>query len=690
MSLSDHSAWLAAYDAKPEKRPTYQPAPKTPAQPKPDKPAVDCSIKQSNGDWIGDFKAAEDESSRLCLDITNNLNTRYLPADCLKHGDAKIVRSHHGTGKSTAVRALISDCIKADKTILIVCAGVQQAIAEQKKNPGFELYSKLAPGEIVANHVVICIDSIQRVKKAFDLVIIDECEQIAAAPLKRNLHCVKDNPQGRIHLTHHLASLISKAGKVVMLDADAGPLTDTLCHYAELDPIIIENRFKSLEGATVKQIESRGEFLQTLEDTAGVHLFCASPKDARAQSKRRKRQTTLITGKESNNKTSFIEQVSTGQHFSGDLITTTALRSGVSIDEGKHDITTVFGWLKVGKGYPPLSDQVQAMRRVRGVKRFVVYIESGALKVPLATDPKEIRAELERAAELNTKHVNQYLVSNPKDGVHLEGMTTKLHCLHQSELNRQRNDPALWITERFQELGATVTLDDAEKPLLDRIHRENQKQATESVRADDLQHAITAEIPETIDNCINDIDRHLFTCRHSLNYPEELAREATSREINKRGFIKGIQRRERETKPQAELKKEDAKKIQSRDGIEISRCSAKVAAMTQEVIGLCSHLLDGFSAADTESLLKPWLIRNASDYGKLTGSRFVCPEDIKSAGFLKKTLERYGITVTARKSNGQRVYFVDKADELNRRALEQLTGTNCISNICTSLCPLAA
>ena len=685
-----NAEWLQAYNTPQDavrqalrpKRATPAPTTALPTK-KPTK-----GITQPTNEWLSDYQSAQEEKQRLCLDITNTLDTKYLPAECLKHGDSKIVRSQHGTGKSTAVRALINDHMMSGKSVLIICAGVQQAIAEQKKNPGFEIYSKMAPGEIVANHTVICIDSIQRVKRRFDLIIVDECEQIAAAPLKHNLHAVKGNPQGRIHLFHHLASLLYKAGKVVMLDADAGHLTDTLCAYAGLDPLTVENKYNSLDTASVELVKSRGAFLQAFEDAEGAHLYCAAPADATAQHRKRKKKATLIIGKSAKNKTQFIDQVSTGQHFSGDLITTTALRSGVSIDEGKHDIKTVFAWIKVGDGYPPLSDQVQAMRRARGVKQFVIYIETGALKAPLTTDPDQIRKDLERAAELNTKHVNQFLISNPQDGVRLDEMTTDLYCLHKAEINRQRNDPAAWITERFKQLGATVEINDTEKPLLDRIQREKTKQAAQLVKNEATEHATTAPIPETIDDCANDVDRALFTARHVLNLPEPLAREAARRDIAKTGFIKSMQRCAKESRPQSELIKEDFKKLTSGDPI--ARCSAKVAAMNQEVIGICGHLFDGFTKEDTDSILMPWLIRNASDYGKLTGSRFVCPEDIKSAGFLKKALERYGITVTSGKSNGSRVYSVDRNDDLNRRAIEQLTGTNCFNNIYNDSLPLAA
>lgn len=165
----------------------------------------------------------------------------HLPAIGYSPG-ITLVKSPKGTGKTKALEKLVSDVLgdkypadtrKAEKICSILLVGHRQSlIREAAKRLGLKCYLDDEPSSGKIETLAVCLDSLDRLtrkransrggeKKGFDLVIIDESEQVLAHLVGETIS--KGN---RLQPAYHaLEFQIKNAKAVIALDADLSLVT---------------------------------------------------------------------------------------------------------------------------------------------------------------------------------------------------------------------------------------------------------------------------------------------------------------------------------------------------------------------------------------------------------------------------------------------------------------------------------
>lgn len=616
------------------------------------------------------------------LPATLTIRERYLPARVLDLADHLVIKSPHGTGKTTAIIETIKKSY-SDHSILVVCHGRSQVsdMIDRLAAEGLAFIDYRTIDDVNAtNHLVICVDSLWRVRRGFDLKVFDECEQLCEAPLKHDLHAAKSNPAARRELAHNIAWLARQAKKTIWVDADAGDLTNQMITHADLDVMRIENTHKTMKGATIEFVGLDTLDARMTNDKSQWHYYTPAPKTAKATN--RKFGGILAIG-ETNNR-DLLGQISSGERVTDNLVTNSALQSGVSIDVNQHQIKTVYARIKVGPGLPSLEAQLQAMRRARGVQRFVICVESKAPEHKYCTDPERIvRDDIIDPIQHNRAWLKkrELVTSSPLAGINIDPVLADLYSQHKAKLHHQWNDPKIWLCDRLAELGATVVESDSVSDTGVQT-RKRDRVLLDEIKAGDLNIIATADIPTEAEHR-QGIKSKPLSALAAAKYDERAdtdieARKLAQREYSKPGYLKGLKRCKRDMRPEAAHASEDSERAAIGDPLNLARQS-RLVHMRKELIGLCAHVLDGreFSAGDLESALRPWLLENGRMFAMMSGRRCGDPSKMRAAQTLVSLLEYYGIWID-RIDGEQKRYSVNTNDRRNAAATRMLL-TYCIS-----------
>ena len=93
----------------------------------------------------------------------------------------------------------------------------QQQQQHQEVVVGFELYLDIQ-GELRGEQVVVCIDSIRRVERAYEAIVVDEADQVLQSLIKRGGK--RDHQDTILLRVTRLSALLKKAKQVLLLSAD--------------------------------------------------------------------------------------------------------------------------------------------------------------------------------------------------------------------------------------------------------------------------------------------------------------------------------------------------------------------------------------------------------------------------------------------------------------------------------------
>lgn len=606
---------------------------------------------------------------------------QYLPAHILSLSDHTVIRSPHGTGKTTTVIDWIDQQTSTGSSVLYVCHGRAQVSdmvqrLNAKCSRRFDDYRHIDDVNC-SSRLVICVDSLCKVQQRFDVIVFDECEQLTETPLKHDLHAAKRNQCARKELAHHMAWLARNAERSLWLDADAGALTQQFITHSGIKPLWIENTYQPLQGAKLEFVGLDELTNRLTADTGQWHLYCSSRKTAKAMHKRH--GGTLATGETCNQ--ALIADIANGKPITGNLVSNSALQSGVSID--KNQMKTVYARIRTGKGLPSLEAQMQGLRRARGVQKFVICIESKPPMQPHCTDPDRIVYEEITEPRLHNNlwlKRNEFMTSSALTGISTDAMLSDLYGQYKAKLHHQWNNPQQWVIDRFKQLGAIFI--DSRNPDDDGAKtRQADKLSREEIKTDDLHTIATAYIPteqEHAEGIKNPALAALAAAKHENDVDELEARKLAQREYLKPGYLKGLERCSRDMQAATVHAREDEERTATGDPLNKPR--SELVAMRKEVIGLCAHVLDGreFSAADLESVLRPWLIENGCLFAKMNGRRCGNPAKMRAAQTIVSLLEHYGIWID-RVNGKQKRYSVNTNDPRNVAAVRMLV-TYCISN----------
>lgn len=172
---------------------------------------------------------------------TEHYQQEHLPAIGYSPGII-LVKSPKGTGKTKALEKLVADVLadkypaktpKAEKIRSILLVGHRQSlIREASKRLGLKCYLDNEPSSGKIETLAVCLDSLDRLtrkransrggdKRAFDLVIIDESEQVLAHLVGETIS--KGNKLQPAY--HALEFQIKNAKAVIALDADLSLVT---------------------------------------------------------------------------------------------------------------------------------------------------------------------------------------------------------------------------------------------------------------------------------------------------------------------------------------------------------------------------------------------------------------------------------------------------------------------------------
>jgi len=616
------------------------------------------------------------------LPATLTIRERYLPARVLDLADHLVIKSPHETGKTTAI---IEACKKSysDHSILIVCHGRCQVsdMVDRLAAEGLTFIDYRTINDVNAtDHLVICVDSTWKLRRGFDLKVFDECEQLCEAPLKHDLHAAQSNPAARRELAHNIAWLARQAKKTIWVDADAGDLTDQMIKHAELDVMRIENTYKTMEGARIEFVGLDTSDAGMANDKSQWHYYTPAPKTAGAS--HRKYGGILAIGETDNS--DLLHRISNGDPITENLVTNSALQSGVSIDVDQHQIKTVYARLKVGPGLPSLEAQLQAMRRARGVQRFVICVESKAPEHEYCTDPERIvRDDIIDPIQHNRAWLKrrELVTSSPLTGINIDPVLSDLYSHNKAKLHHQWNDPRQWLCDRLAELGATVVESVSVSDTGEQTRKRDRKLLND-IKAEDLNVIATADIPTEAEHrqgIKNKALAALASARYDARADSDIeARKLAQREYLKPGYLKGLNRCKRDMRPETVHAREDLERAEIGDPMNLAKRS-RLTAMRKEVIGICAHVLDGreFSAGDLESVLRPWLIENGRMFAMMSGRRCGDPAKMRAAQTLVTLLESYGIWID-RIDGEQKRYSINPDDPRNAIATRMLL-TYCIS-----------
>lgn len=673
---SSTADWLAAYDAAPS-APVARHTPPPVSTPKPKiavAPILLASIRatqqQATTDWLteldatltpapepiavltdDEFKKREQEAARAHTPVTV-VTKRHLTADDLPDTKTIVVKSEHSTGKTTLIVELI-ELTNENKSILYVVPTrtLARATARKLKKHGFVSY--LDDDQLhKTNRVVCCIDSLCKLgDKKFHTVIVDECEQVAASILKQNASFDAGNLAGKLQFFSHHAEC------VLFLDADAGPRTAQIATRAGLTPHWMHNHFQPMTDVVVERVgydELLGRYEQ---DSKQKYLYCSEKTEA--EPIHATYGGTLATGSTDNQP--LMERITSGEEITENIIATSALGTGVSIDN--HGIETVYAILKPGQSLPSALSAIQGMRRARNVKKIVVYCPNVKESEARPVDENEIiERELLRPQRLTLKHMESHWRTDLA-GTAFDERLIGLYAAHVADNNRQLNDYWGTIRERLEYSGATVVeLVTPEQKSTRRKFLKARRQAQRKRLADQCK---TEAIPKRKSYDHSEIQKALFACVDELELPEQEARETAAREILKPGVIAGLKRRRLYQQGQEELQRRD------RDTIKSGNPTKKLLSLRAKLeVDLLqqSGIADGWvTSGECRARCQGWLHDRLFEYRGVTGNYSLTGQN--TGALVVRVAESLGYEVERKTVKGTVHYRLVRVENCNSYCL---------------------
>lgn len=317
---------------------------------------------------------------------------RYLPAIEAVEG-ITLIKSPQNTGKTHALKSLVAKS-KAEGENILVISHLRSLVGDIARRLELTDYRSIKGSDIIRETALaICLNSLTRLVdrasgdelRNYHTVIIDEIEQ-----LSRTLKSV--HIKERQLILSVLVTIIQRAKRVILLDADLGQLTKAFikCVRPHDKVKLIENNYQVAKELGKKAViyQRKGEALRVglnrLEQGKRVAFFCNSLADTEGV-------YSLITAKHPHLKGLLLNSETSSEHQHeltnmteavknyDFVVASPSLQTGVSI-EGSH-IDVVIGLFHSVVG--TAEDAVQQLWRVREATELHVWADPLKQSLPM-------------------------------------------------------------------------------------------------------------------------------------------------------------------------------------------------------------------------------------------------------------------------------------------------------------------
>jgi phage/plasmid primase-like uncharacterized protein len=310
------------------------------------------------------------ELSEQKLSAEKHLAPFALPSS----GGALIVRSPQETGKTHRLSEALEHALDANLKVLVVThrESLADSLAARLK---LENYGDYPAHELryVNRGLVICFDSLHKLSIGgelphFDLLVIDECEQVFRHATAEH---IKNKAASFGALTHYL----DKAHRFIGLDANAGTLTRyALATYAPSKTVRWHRHDHHIgAGRIARLVCDRDDALDALEgETRPAWFATDSLRGTRDLSAYLDDAGTLTVNSETTAtgevQAYFADPTGTAPKYAR-VIASPSVQTGLSDDS--HHVSHVVGSFCAAAGTP--QDAVQSLLRARGAGQLTVY-----------------------------------------------------------------------------------------------------------------------------------------------------------------------------------------------------------------------------------------------------------------------------------------------------------------------------
>jgi len=379
------------------------------------------------------LEAVQDQLATNLVYVYTTEHNKYFTST-ISEGFVNLLIGEKGTGKTTSVKSFI-DSLPSDQSVLVVThrRTLNQQIASDL---GFDYYEDVK--EILgkdhlqdSNRLVCSPESLVNItsNRHYDLVFIDECEQVLA-------HCTKsDTMRGNAKLsTDMLTSFCYRADTVILSDANLSNNTYTFMNnMGNKDVMKLVNTYKprTEQKAKVYIYASKAEVVGMAQnDERKAYCFSDEKERATEFSEARKGDSLLVTSKTIDSISSIMENINDHVKNYSTVCGSPSMGTGVSVDEG-HGYSVGYGLF--GGMTTTVEQCQQQMARFRGLNEFHLVVAERYNNLPETA--KQIEKQL---------ITSPMMVTSANCGVALNGEVmvdsfAKLWCSVTAEHNRSKN-----------------------------------------------------------------------------------------------------------------------------------------------------------------------------------------------------------------------------------------------------------
>ncbi len=326
----------------------------------------------------------------------------YLPSIAKEDGLTAVCASL-GTGKTEAAKKL---CAQYGSVLWIAHRVALTRNTQDRLNTGslsaFHLYLD-SEGQLQQKHLIVCVDSIARVANTYDLVVIDEADQVLRSTCKRSA-----NPKALdaiINKITYISRALQAAKQIVLLSADLDdntmhafskmarkPVSSSI-HHSWVHPESTWNFFADL-----------ALWRKTLEDAVAqdqrIFAFFASKAQLETTATWLKNvyphKTIIAIHREAEDgDKETLDSVNTAWKDADMVFVTTSAGSGVSFDVKDHFDRVFVNGVNAPMDFPA-SEYLQGALRIRHPKSKVV-------EVYLSDSERELRSREDLETEAKKK-----------------------------------------------------------------------------------------------------------------------------------------------------------------------------------------------------------------------------------------------------------------------------------------------
>lgn len=382
--------------------------------------------------------------------LTNkDINSQYLDKIMIEKGTT-VIHSPKGTGKTTAFKRNIPE----GKRVLII-SNRMLLVESLAKDLDADYYKDLAiPGDHSAlrtsQRLAITLNSLWKLDGSqWDMVIIDECEQVFGDLLGSTMH-------GRRRSIYDvLRTFLLHSEYQIFADSDVGKATRSICAQLGLKGNFINNEYQPRKDSIMDVLDSDNHLSQNFINRVNSEdlYYCSNTRksvEKMAKNINKNLKIQVITSKGDKNKLrDFINNLDERTPELNALLCSPSAGSGMDVSH--HNMVATYGSFNAET--TTVQQAHQQLARVRGVDEYYVYLPPDTNNFP--TDPKVIRElVLKGAIEGTGDMVGRDYINNVQK-VYDEGLLD-LYCEVTASKNISKNNFRSEFIAQAEREGYTI------------------------------------------------------------------------------------------------------------------------------------------------------------------------------------------------------------------------------------------